>query len=145
MALKDKALDPNLKPDPELAAAVPGLRESDGTVSCAAAMRLAETKKIDPEAVGRTLDAMAVTLGRCQIGTFGYPGHAKGWTGAGLEARPVPDGLENALREAGGNDRSITCSDIWALASRFGLSRLHAGWLADRAGLKIRKCQLGAF
>lgn len=143
MALNDKKLSPELKPDPILSAELERLKNPDGTVSCAAAVGLAEKLKIRTQDVGRTLDALAVHLSRCQIGTFGYPGHAKGWSA--VPAGPVPDGLEEAMREAAGTEKRIGCLTLWELADRFRISRMEAGRIADRTGLKIVSCQLGAF
>ena len=145
MALKDKKIHPDLKPDSDIAAEIDGLKESDGTISCAAAVRMAEKKGVKPETVGRTLDALGTRLSLCQIGTFGYPGHAKGWVGSAAASQPVPDELKKALQDAGGTEKRITCLEIWKIAAKFRVSRMLAGSLADQAGLKIKGCQLGAF
>lgn len=145
MALKNKKIPSDLKSDSAIAAEIGGLKESDRTISCAAAVRLAEKKGVKPIAVGRTLDALAVHLSLCQIGVFGYPGHAKGWVVSGVVSQPVPDGMKNAMREAGGTEKRITCLEIWKIAAKFRVSRMLAGAVADQAGLKIKGCQLGAF
>lgn len=145
MALNEKKLPPDLKADPVLAAEIERLKDPDGTVSCSAAIRLAEIRNVPSEDVGRTLDALSVHLSRCQIGTFGYPGHAKGWTAAGVDREAEPEGLRKALLEAGGPAARISCRAIWEIASKFSISRMAAGYAADRAGLKITGCQLGAF
>ncbi|MCX6565290.1 MAG: hypothetical protein NTW38_02520 [Candidatus Aminicenantes bacterium] len=145
MALKDKMIPPDPKPDEVLSAEIDRLKEADGTVSCAATIRLAEKTGVKPEEVGRTLDALAVHLSLCQIGIFGYPGHAKGWAAAGAALQLVPDGLIEALEDAGGVEKRITCSEIWKIAAKFRVSRILAGYVADQAGLKIKGCQLGAF
>lgn len=143
MALNDKKLSPGLKPDPALSVELERLKNADGTISCAAAIGLADKMKVSPQDVGRTLDALAVHLSRCQIGAFGYPGHAKGWSA--VPAGPVPEGLEEALRAAAGTDNRIKCLALWELAERFRIPRMEAGRIADRAGFKIVACQLGAF
>jgi hypothetical protein len=145
MALKDKAVPPDLKPDAALASKIRLVLEADGTVSCAAAIRLAEKENVPTESIGRTLDCLPVHISLCQIGTFGYPGHAKGWAVSGSASQPVPDGLNKALQDAGGEEKRITCPEIWKIAAQFGISRMLAGYLADAAGLKIGGCQLGAF
>jgi len=145
MALKDKNPAANLKPDADLAAMIRPILSADGTVSCASAMRLAENKNVPPGDIGRTLDALGIHLAQCQIGTFGYPGHAKGWDAAGSASLPVPEGLGKAVQDAGRVERRITCPEIWQLAAKFRISRMQAGYLADRAGLKIKGCPLGAF
>jgi len=143
MALKDKKPEPGFIPDKALVAEIRGEIAADGTVSCAAAVGLAEKMKIRPQDVGRTLDALAVHLSRCQIGTFGYPEHAKGWST--VPAEPVLEGLAEAMRAAAGAEKKIGCRALWELAERFRIPRMEAGRIADRAGLKIVSCQLGAF
>jgi len=145
MALNDKKIPPNLDLNPVLAAEIGGLKEPDGTVPCAAAIHLAEVKRVKPPEVGRTLDALSVHIGRCQIGTFGYPGHAKGWSSLDAADGTVSPALQEALLEAGGTARRISCLAIWEIAARFKVSRMIAGYAADQAGLKIVDCQLGAF
>jgi len=145
MALKDKKIPPDLKPDEVLSGEIARLKESDGTISCAAAIRLAEKKGVNPGDVGRTLDVLSVHLTLCQIGTFGYPGHAKGWASSGAASRAVPDGLKKALQDAGGIEKRIDCLEIWKIGAKFRVSRMLAGYVADQAGLKIKRCQLGAF
>ena len=143
MALKDKKLSHALKPDPVLSAEIERLKNPDGTVFCLEAIGLAEKMRIRPEKIGRTLDALAVPLSRCQIGAFGYPGRAKGWSAD--PSGPVPEGLEEAIRAAAGSEKRIRCLRLWELAERFRISRMDAGRTADRAGVKIVSCQLGAF
>ncbi|MBN1938478.1 MAG: hypothetical protein JW843_02760 [Candidatus Aminicenantes bacterium] len=145
MALEDKTLPPDLKPNPVLIDKIELIKETDGTVSCAAAIALAERANVAPEEVGRTLDALAVRLSRCQIGTFGYPGHAKGWTISGADREPEPEGLRAALQEAAGPVKQVSCPTLWDIAEKFHISRMRVGYAADRAGLKINGCQLGAF
>ncbi|MHB8054283.1 MAG: hypothetical protein ACYDH3_03440, partial [Candidatus Aminicenantales bacterium] len=114
-------------------------------IACVAALRLAVKAEVKSEAVGRTLDALSVHLSRCQLGLFGYPGRAKGWAAAGIDAEFVSEGLLEALRAAAGAAKSISCLRLWEIAKNHRISRMQAGYAADRAGVKIIKCQLGAF
>jgi len=145
VALNDKKIPPDLKPDPRLTADLEAGKDADGKVACAAAFIVAERKGVSPQEVGRTLDALSVPLTHCQLGLFGYPGHAKGWGPAGVASQAEPRGLRDALREAAGPNQTITCEAIWKAAERFRASRMLAGYIADLSGLKIIGCQLGAF
>jgi len=144
MALDDKQVDPDFTVDETLAAAINGRLER-GLLPCAAAIALAEELRREPIAVGATADALRITVTECQIGLFGYPGHAKGWEAAGVAALPVPAGLEAALLAARNDRAELTCVAVWHAAERAGCSRVQAGYVADRLGIKIRGCQLGAF
>jgi len=144
MALDDKTIPTDLVADQRVAAAIrAGLQ--DDLLSCAAAFAAADQLRVAPIEVGRTADALRIRLTRCQLGLFGFPGHAKGWEAAGVAGLPVPAGLEDALRAARDEQGQISCSGLWAEADRFGVSRIQAGFVADRLGIPIRHCQLGAF
>jgi hypothetical protein len=144
MALEDKKLPPDLKADEQIAAAIQP-RLVDGVLPCSAAMEIPEELDCLSAAVGQTADALAIHLTRCQLGLFGYPGHAKGWESAGVKDLPVPAGIEQALREGRDEQGDLRCLVLWRMAERFGVSRMQVGYLADRLGIKIRCCQLGAF
>jgi hypothetical protein len=145
MALTDKKLSPDLKPDERIAAEIRPRLDAEGMISCATAMQIAVHLGVKPEAVGHTLDALGIHLTRCQIGLFGYPGHAKGWAQAGTADLPEPAGLIDDLNGVADSAGTLSCVRIWEAAERFGVSRLQAGFAADQTGRKIIGCQLGAF
>jgi hypothetical protein len=145
MALSLKKLPPDLKPDERIASEIRARLDVVGTISCATAMQIAEKSEVAPEDIGRTLDAMGIHLTRCQIGLFGYPGHAKGWTQDGTADLPEPTGLSDDLNGVADPSGFLTCPVIWEKADLFGITRLQAGYIADRTGRKIIGCQLGAF
>jgi len=144
MALDDKKVNPDFTVDERIAAAVRG-RLEQGLLPCASAIALAGELGCEPIALGANADALRIPITACQIGLFGYPGHAKGWEGAGVAAQPLPAGLETALLAARNDRGELTCLSIWGAAERAGCSRMQAGYVADRLGIKIRGCQLGAF
>jgi len=144
MALDDKKIPDDLKPEPDIAAEIES-RLREGMLSCAEAFAAADHLSLPPGRVGRTMDALRLRLNDCQIGVFGYPGHAKGWAAAGSASLPVPPGLEVDLLAAGEADGSISCLAIWKAAAARGVGRMQAGFVADRLKLRIKRCQLGAF
>ena len=144
MSLDTKTLPEDLRPDPVVAAAI-GARLVDGCLTCAAAFAAAQELRVSPAEIGRCADALRVRLARCQLGLFGFPGHCKGWEAAGAEALPIPQGLEDALCAARDRHGQLECSAVWCEADRFGVPRVQAGFVADRLGVPIRNCQLGAF
>ena len=144
MALPDKKLDPDAPVDPALAAAIRARLEG-GLLPCAAACSLAGELGREAIELGRAADALQVHLTACQLGLFGYPGHAKGWEGAGVAALPAPAVLESALAAARDESGALTCLAAWRAAAGAGCSRMQAGWAAEKVGIKIRACQLGAF
>jgi hypothetical protein len=144
VALEDKTIDFDRPVDEWVAAAITS-RLEDGRLSCAAACDLAVELGTAPIHIGRSADQLQVRLTSCQLGLFGYPGHAKGWEPAGVASLPVPDGLEDALRSAAGDRSEVSCGRLWEEARRFSVPRIQVGWLADRLGLRVCECHLGAF
>lgn len=144
MGFREKNESPGRVVEKRLAAEI-GRRAEDGRITCASAMAAAELLAVDPADAGAAVDTLGVRLTWCQLGLFGFPGRAKGWTAAGTEDRPFPPGFEEALGTGLAPDGTIDCAGLWALAERFGIPRLQAGCLADRKGVRIRGCQLGAF
>lgn len=144
MALEDKKVDTDAPVDESIAAAI-GSCLADGRLPCAAACEAADALGVAPIAIGRTADRLQIRLTACQLGLFGYPGHAKGWEQAGVSGLPVPDGLEAALRSARSERGEISCSRLWQVAQHFSVPRIQVGWLADRLGITVRDCHLGAF
>lgn len=144
MALAGKKVDPDAPLDERIAAAIRARLEA-GNLPCAAALELAESLGVPPIEIGQTADRLRVHLDRCQLGLFRFPGRGKGWEQAGVAALPLPDGLEKALQDASNQRGEISCDRLCQEARRFGAPRIQAGWLADRLGLKIRDCPLGAF
>jgi len=144
MALEDKILPAGLEADEHVGAAIKP-RLEDGMLPCSAAVALAEELGCLPILVGQTSDILAIRLTRCQLGLFGYPGHSKGWAAAGVAELAVPAGLEQALAEDRDEQGNIGCHELWRLAERFGVSRIHVGYITDRLGIPIRRCKLGAF
>ncbi|MBM3294921.1 MAG: hypothetical protein FJY82_10400 [Candidatus Aminicenantes bacterium] len=141
MSLDKKTIPADVQVDDKLAAEIGRRISPDGRLSCAEAFAAARAAEASPAAVGGAADAMGIRLGRCQLGLFGYPGRAKGWTSVVAEL-PVQAGFEDALRSL---PPSPSCPEIWNLADASGVSRLQAGYLADRLGLKVGRCPLGAF
>jgi len=144
MALADKKVDPDAKVDTTIAATI-ARRLEGGMLPCAAACALATELGCAPAVVGATADALRISLTECQVGLFGYPGHAKGWDAAGVAALPASAALEAALLAARNDRGELTCLAVWKAAERAGSSRMQAGYVAERLGIKIRDCQLGAF
>ncbi len=144
MALKNKRVVPGAKPDARLAAEIQG-RVLEGTLSCAEAFAVADGAGVSPLDVGRTADILRVKLSHCQLGLFGYPGQGKGWDRSGAGTGSAPDGLEAAIKRRAGREARIACSDLWELAELYGVPRILAGDAADRIGIRVIACQLGAF
>ncbi|MBN2006032.1 MAG: hypothetical protein JXA21_21930 [Anaerolineae bacterium] len=143
MALKDKVIPADFVLDEAIASAIRS-HLKDSTLACATAFIIAAELDRPPLLIGQTADALALHLSHCQLGLFGYPGHKKGWDAANIAARPVPEGLEDALREVV-RDGILTCPAAWQLAARYAIPKMLVSYVADRLGFRIAGCQLGVF
>lgn len=141
MALPDKALPENFVIAAEIASAIQAAL-AEGVLPCAAAFRIAAKQQVAPLTVGQTADALGVHLSACQLGLFGYLGHVKGWEC--VAATPLAEGIA-AVLQAAAESGQLACAQLWELAAQFGVARLQIGFAADRLGIKIGPCQLGAF
>jgi hypothetical protein len=117
---------------------------TDGRLSCVDAFAVVTQMNVAPLSIGGALNNLSIKLKRCQLGLFGYPGK-QGWRDGGVMELAVPDGLEAAIVEAGGPQKVLPCLTAWRLADRFAVPRLQLGWLAEKLGIRIAVCQLGAF
>jgi hypothetical protein len=112
----------------------------DETLRCAAAFRIAEDLDVSPLAVGRVADDLNVRLMRCQLGLFGHGER----TSVVEPAERVTPELEQAIREGLILGR-LPCAVAWAIAARFGMPKLHVANGAEKLGVRVGQCQLGAF
>jgi hypothetical protein len=125
--------------DERIAAAIER-RAKNGELRCAEAFRVAEELGVAPLAVGQTANELDMRLARCQLGLFGH-GPQKSITEA---AEEIPSGLEQAIR-GGLILGRLPCAVAWAIAARFGMSKLHVANAAEGLEVRIGQCQLGAF
>jgi hypothetical protein len=130
---------PGARPDPVLAEA---LRKSskDRTVACAVAFEVARDLKVPPREVGKTADLLDIAITKCQLGLFGY-GEKKSIVKA---ENTTNQELIHAIQGALENDR-LPCASAWEIADRFKVTKLKVANVAQGLGIKIKRCQLGAF
>ena len=115
-------------------------RLSGGMLRCINAFRIAEDLAVMPLDVGETADALEVRLARCQLGLFGY-GDPKSIV---KPAEQVAPELERAIRDGLVGER-LPCAEAWAIAARLGVPKLKVANAAEKLGVRIDQCQLGAF
>ena len=116
----------------------------DGSLSCVNAHKVAQQLGVTSSVIGHTADALGIRLNKCQLGLFGYP-NKKGWNISGVTELEAPDDFTQALRAETADQNQITCLDIWDLAAQYSVSRMQAGYIAEKLDISIIKCQLGAF
>lgn len=124
----------------ERVAAIVRQRAKEGVLDCAEAFRIAEELGVEPLAVGMAADAANVRLVRCQLGLFGYGEHKR----VVRPAESVSPELEQAIRE-GLVEGRLPCATAWAIAARLGLPKMDVSNAAEKLGVRVKPCQLGAF
>lgn len=115
-------------------------RAKHGRLSCGGAFRIAEELDVNPLQVGEGADALGIQLYHCQLGLFGYEGEER----IVHPAEQLSDDLEGAIREGLIVGR-LPCAVAWIIAKRFDLPKTHVANAAERLGIRIGQCQLGAF
>ena len=112
----------------------------DEKIRCAQAFRLASDLGVSPTVIGIAADELGVHLARCQLGLFGYD-EQKRIIEAATEVSPE---LEQAI--LGGLILGrLPCAVAWIIAKRLGISKMHVSGAAEKLGVRLSQCQLGAF
>lgn len=116
-------------------------QRADGeTLACVEAFRAAEELGVAPLKIGQALDQIETRIERCQLGLFGYGEHKS----IVKPAEEVASELERAIHQGLVLGR-LPCAVAWAIAARFGIPKLHVANAAEKLGIRISQCQLGAF
>ncbi len=126
-------------PAPAVEQALEGVIK-DGTVTCAAAHKIAHTLRVSPAEVGVAVDLMEARLTRCQMGLFGYAPESR----IVKPADAVLPELEEAIRGSLTRGR-LPCLPSWEIAKRFGIAKMDVACACEALHIKISSCQLGAF
>lgn len=112
----------------------------DGKVSCAAAHAVADELHVAPEKVGQAIDLMEARIHKCQLGLFGYQPRKRIVKPAANPSAAV----ESAVKAELVNGR-ISCRKTWDIAEQLGQKRMDVASVCEGMGIKVDKCQLGAF
>lgn len=115
-------------------------KQTNHTISCASAFSIVDDLGVPPAEVGFTIDALEITIVKCQLGLYGYTPNKK----IIKPADHVTPDLENAIRNGLANDR-LPCAVAWETAEKFGLRKMDVSSACEALGIKITPCQLGAF
>ncbi len=145
MSLDEKQIPQDFTVDEQLAEAIRDHLRG-GKLPCAQAFVVARQFDVSPKTVGLTADVLQIHLTRCQLGLFGYGGK-KGWEGGKtrFDTCEIPPGMEAAIRAAVDEEGNFACAKAWEIAAQFKKPKMYVGYLADKLGVRISPCQLGAF
>jgi hypothetical protein len=125
--------------DPAIAAALTA-RAEDGKISCADAHAIAGESGAAPAEVGRTADLLELRVHHCQMGLFGYSPEKRLVKPAAAVSEELGAFVAGAATEG-----RIDCLSCWEIARSLGMAKMAVADACERLGLKVRRCQLGAF
>lgn len=127
-----------------LEAAVRQAVGEDNQLPCPVAFKIAGELKLTPLQVGEMADKLGIRLSHCQLGLFGYGPKSEGKHRIVCPMSEIPADLKRAIEEALVDGR-LPCAAAWEIAARFRRPRLDIANAAEGLGIRINKCQLGAF
>lgn len=114
----------------------------DNKISCPAVHLTAKELSVTPEEAGIQTDLLELRLNFCQLGLFGWEGEPSGkLLDKNIE---ISDILEQELKSIV-KDNRITCLECWNIAKKLKLKKVNVASVCENNGIKIKKCQLGAF
>ena len=111
-------------------------------ISCPIIHSIAKELSITPEKAGIQTDLLELRLNCCQLGLFGWEGEPSGKLID--KSIQITDALEQELKTTT-KDNRITCLECWDIAKILKLKRVDIASACESKGIKIKKCQLGAF
>lgn len=115
-------------------------RAKKGDITCAIAFKIAEAVNVSPGEIGFTMDRLELPIKKCQLGLFGYSPISR----IIRKAETVSDELKEAIRGAMIEGR-LPCEASWRIAKDFRMAKIRVSAACEKLGIKISRCQLGAF
>jgi hypothetical protein len=115
-------------------------RLQSGKLPCAVAFDIALQHHIPVQKVGQTVNNEGIRLSKCQAGLFGYTPENK----IIKHLETIEEELAHAI-DVTQKEKVIQCAEIWEIAKKLGMSKLHVSCACETLKLKIKGCQLGAF
>lgn len=115
-------------------------RSNDGMISCAAAFEIAGEQNLSPHKIGIAIDLLDIRITKCQLGLFGYKPKKK----LLQQLHEADPDLKDAIIEALAKER-LSCTRAWSIATQLNVSKITVSSTCEFLGIKINRCQLGAF
>jgi len=126
-------------PDERLVKAVKE-KAKDGEIPCAVAHALAKELGVSPEQIGFTMDMLEIPIVKCQLGLFGYKDKKK----IVKPKSEISEELKNHIYMNLEQGR-LSCKKAWEIAKKLNIGKMEVASACETLGIKITKCQLGAF
>jgi hypothetical protein len=107
------------------------------------ACRISEELHVSLAEVGRNADLLDMRLNQCRLGLFGYAS-STGKKRIVTPAKAVSDTTREAIFNAIEAGR-LPCIQAWEIAARLLMPKKEVASAAEALGIKISRCQIGAF
>ena len=114
-----------------------------GKLSCQAASMVAKELGVPLGEVGKTADLMEIPVFKCLLGLFGQEGSA-GEKKSIKAVESVPDEMKQAILTKT-KKHTVDCLTTWQIADETGCPLTKIASYCEKLGIKITRCQLGAF
>ena len=111
-----------------------------GNISCPLVHSIANKLSTTPDKIGIQADLLEMRILHCQIGLFGWEPLGK-LIDKKIE---ISKTLEQEIEKTIDNNR-ITCLGCWDIAKKLKIKKLDVASACEKKGIKIKKCQIGAF
>lgn len=112
----------------------------ENELPCAVAFSITKELGIPAIEIGKNMDLLNYRLTKCQLGLFGYKPEKKIVKKQNSVDPEIKTAIEKALIES-----KLTCENAWSIAASFGVHKITISAACESMGIKINKCQLGAF
>jgi len=112
---------------------------SDNALSCAKTFEVIREYSFFPDIAGFTMKQYKIKITHCQLGLFGYPDGKN----IGI-CENVPETLEDKILISLEGEK-LPCAAAWNIASEMKIKKMDVTAACEKLGIKINKCQLGAF
>ncbi len=111
----------------------------ENKIACAKVFEIVNKHSIFPDIAGLAMNQNKIKITFCQLGLFGYPEGKKI-----SKCEKVSDALEDKIFSQL-EDKKLPCGAAWNIASEMNLTKMDITSACEKLGIKINKCQLGAF
>lgn len=116
------------------------LKMANHKIACKTAFAIAADLSVPPSTVGIAIDLNEGRIMACQLGLFGYGKNKKILDNPAKISNEVTNAINTALI-----DGCLPCEKAWQIAKDRALSRLEIARICESMGIRISRCQLGAF
>jgi len=111
----------------------------DDKIPCAKVFEILGEYSFFPDIAGLAMNHNKIKISVCQLGLFGYP-EGKNIPVCETVSEELEDEIFDNLE-----DEKLPCAAAWNIASKMKIKKLDVSAACEKLGIKISKCQLGAF